>query len=68
MQLNEDAAKLFEAFFVTKYNIYCIHENLRSVLMEPMNKDKSLDTERKESVITCLKMVVYCIIMVGVLV
>ena len=55
--MNEDASKLFEAFFVTKFNIYCIRENLRSFLMEPMNKEKAVDTERKKNVIACLGMV-----------
>ena len=57
LQLNEDATKLFEAFFVTKYSIYCVQENLRSALAEPMSKDKAVDTERKKGVITCLEMV-----------
>ena len=56
-QLNEDGATLFEAFFLTKYDIYCVKEKLRIVLMEPISKNREVDSKKNQKVIECLNMV-----------
>ena len=56
-QLNEEASKLFEAFFVTKYSIFSAQENLRTILMEPTTKGKEVDSNKELKVVSSLTMV-----------
>lgn len=48
---------MFEAYFITKFSIDCVKNNLRNFLMEPLVKGKEVDYEDREKSLSCLKMV-----------
>ena len=54
---NEEFVKLAEAYFVTKLNADLARGELRTALMEPHSKGKTVDVEEEKAVIECLEMV-----------